>query len=120
MEYHVFKNPYVLIEDATGKHRPFYKEYEGTSKENCVPKVVLAPSIPRPAGKREKPNRRPGVCEMCVVRYQDYDQHILEKSHVKTLKEIGSYSEIDALISQLDACNARASKSAKKRLFRSS
>ncbi|OAG31952.1 hypothetical protein NEDG_00427 [Nematocida displodere] len=119
MEYRVFKHPYILIEDESGRHRPFFKEYDGTTKENVVPTIVFSPNTPKGPGSKEKPIAKPGICEMCVVRYTDYNQHIAEKDHISTVKDVANYDVIDTIIKDLRNDQAlKRVKSTRKQLFK--
>ncbi|KAI5189581.1 hypothetical protein NECID01_0604 [Nematocida sp. AWRm77] len=117
MAYYVFKHPYVLIEDETEKHKPFYKEYDGASKNTVVPVVVYTPSV-KGTSSKSRSEKKAGVCEMCIVRYSDYEEHILEKKHIFTAKEVSNYAEIDSIIEFLKKESlVGKKKTAKKQLF---
>lgn len=114
MEYHVFKHPYILIEDATGKHRPFHKEYSRESKETMIPELILTQ---QEQIKKTKPNKKTGVCELCVVKYSDYESHIRTAKHSQVEGNIShSYAEIDRLSEILRAEGGRK-RQVRKRLF---
>ncbi|KAI5181943.1 hypothetical protein NEOKW01_2093 [Nematocida sp. AWRm80] len=122
MVYHIFSHPYILIEDESGKHRPFYKEYSGETKDSVVPKVLLEPVLnekKKTSDNKSRVGKRSGVCELCVVRYSDYDSHIQDKMHIITSKAVVNYTEIDSIIALLNAqkriINRRTTR---KRLFK--
>jgi len=119
MEYHVFKYPYILIEDETGKHRPFFKEYSGDSKDTTVPKFSYAHvDFHKQSAPKDKCDKKPGVCEMCVLRYSNYESHISDKKHVAAARGAASYEEVDRLILALKKeKTVRSPRGAKKRLF---
>lgn len=104
MEYYVFKHPYLLVEDDSGRHRPFYREY---SKTKELPGAALKEK------KREK-EKRPGGCEICVVKYSNYSTHIKEEEHRRAAEETNDYSALDSLVEKM---NKSAGKGIKKKLF---
>ncbi|KAI5170787.1 hypothetical protein NEFER03_0246 [Nematocida sp. LUAm3] len=121
MEYHVFKHPYILVEDETGRHRPFYREYDGSKKENTVPQISLSPRIEVEKGKkevREKASvKKAGVCEMCVSKYSDYEKHIADASHHNLTRKVCNYKEIDLLVAQIKKEERKKKSFLKKKLF---
>lgn len=114
MEYHVFKHPYILIEDSTGKHRPFHKEYSRDSKDTMIPELVLSPQV---YNKKTKPIKKTGVCELCIVKYSNYESHIKTAKHSQVEGNITyNYAEIDKLREILKEERAKK-RQARKRLF---
>ncbi|KAH9387358.1 uncharacterized protein NEMAJ01_2254 [Nematocida major] len=113
MEYHVFKHPYILIEDLTGKYKPFHREYSGESKETMIPVLELDSA---PSQKKARPAKKAGVCELCVTKYSDYEEHVQLPKHAQAEKShIHGYSEID-IISEL-LKKKKEKRGPKKRLF---
>lgn len=118
MAYYVFKHPYILVEDEAGKHRPFYKEYDGSSKNTVIPELSLAPPQRRAEEPKPRSDKKAGVCEMCIVRYSDYEEHISEKKHLTIAKEVANYAEIDQIIDFLKKEKLVAKKKTiRKKLF---
>ncbi|KAI5189219.1 hypothetical protein NEMIN01_0385 [Nematocida minor] len=114
MEYHVFKHPYILIEDATGKHRPFHKEYSRDSKDTLIPEISLTRQAPN---KKIKAPKKTGICELCVAKYSDYESHIKTPKHSHVESNIMyNYAEIDALSEKLKMKRLKK-RETKKRLF---
>lgn len=113
MEYHVFKHPYVLIEDSTGKYKPFHREYSRDSKETMIP-LINFENLSNP--KRTRPVKKAGVCEICVMKYADYEEHIKTEKHTETERLIlNRYEEIDILSELLR--KERKIRKIKKKLF---
>ncbi|KAF7683626.1 Protein DBF4 like protein A [Astathelohania contejeani] len=101
--YRIFKNPYILIEDISGKHQPFYKEYEVSKQPrlSLETRPLGCPFIenprPRQPGKAKKATK-PGFCEVCYKRYSDYYEHVLMREHREYAKEYSNYQEVDEFI----------------------
>jgi DBF zinc finger len=99
MDYHIFKHPYVLIEDENGKCRPLHREYTGEGKEAQVPMLSY-----EKAGSRQKSQRKgkkAGVCELCLACFSDYEGHIADPLHSESVNEHIDYNELDLLIGTL-------------------
>lgn len=101
--YKVFKKPYILIEDIKGKFQPFYKEYVNSD----APRLHLdSPTLccPFQASKRYKQSgkrrhTREGFCEVCYVRFSNYDDHVKEFEHREFAKDSTNYKKLDMFIS---------------------
>ncbi|KHN69787.1 putative DNA replication protein kinase [Ordospora colligata OC4] len=101
--YKVFKKPYVLIEDIQNKHQPFYKEYTNGG----APKLHLdSPALccPYQTSKRYKqPGKRrqtrEGFCEVCYVKFSNYEEHVKEFEHRVFAKDNTNYRKLDMFIS---------------------
>ncbi|CAD26653.1 hypothetical protein [Encephalitozoon cuniculi GB-M1] len=101
--YKVFKKPYILIEDCKNKYQPFYKEYANSE----APKLHLdSPTLCCPfqatkkykqSGKRR--HTREGFCEVCYVRFSNYEEHIKEFEHREFAKDNSNYKKLDTFIS---------------------
>lgn len=101
MNYHIFTHPYVLIEDRSGKCKPFHREYTGENKEKVVPTLLLKKyTIKTP--KRKKDLKKPGLCELCLTYFTDYKQHIKEEEHTTNTDDWSDYKEIDQFISRVN------------------
>lgn len=100
--YQVFKKPYILIEDCKNKHQPFYKEYS-----SYVPRLHLdSPALccPFQVNKKYKPSGRrrhakEGFCEVCYVRFSNYEEHIKDFEHREFAKDSNNYKRLDMFIS---------------------
>lgn len=117
MDYHVFKHPYILVEDETGRHRPFFREFRSESKEGTGSWAGKGAET-RAAQKKEKPGKKTGVCEICVARFSDYQEHITDVTHLKIASSTVCYSEVDAIIEEISMeTEKRKEKGARKKLF---
>lgn len=102
--YTIFTSPYILIEDAKGKYQPVYKEY---TKEipsiNLDSPVLCCPfSNARRSNKPKKKNPvKPGYCEICYLRYEDYLMHVNSKEHREYAEDDYNYRAIDLFIKDL-------------------
>jgi hypothetical protein len=100
--YQIFKRPYILIEDSRNKHQPFYKEYATANP----PKLHLDSTIlccPFQVNKRYKPSSkkrqsREGFCEVCYIKFTDYEEHILEFEHREFARDSSNYRKLDLFI----------------------
>ncbi|KAI1416369.1 Dfp1/Him1, central region-domain-containing protein [Hypoxylon sp. FL1857] len=72
----------------------------GVNKES----KTASKTVPR-AGKREaaapKKELKPGYCENCAEKYDDFDEHIVSKKHRKFADDDGNWVDLDDLLSQL-------------------
>lgn len=101
--YQVFKKPYILVEDCKGKHQPFYKEYAVSD----IPKLHLnSPTLccPFQVSKRYKPSTKrrqtkEGFCEVCYVRFSNYEDHVKDFEHREFAKDANNYKRLDVFIS---------------------
>ncbi|AFM98354.1 putative DNA replication protein kinase [Encephalitozoon hellem ATCC 50504] len=101
--YKVFKKPYILIEDTKNKYQPFYKEYANSD----APKLHLdSPTLccPFQAAKKYKQSgkrrhTREGFCEVCYVRFSNYEEHIKEFEHREFARDNSNYKKLDVFIS---------------------
>lgn len=102
--YTTFKHPYVLIEDSKGKLQPIYKEYE---KE--LPRINLdSPTLccpfsnaRRSSKPKKKPTIKPGYCEICYTKFEDYNLHVKSKEHREYAEDESNYRKIDAFIAEM-------------------
>lgn len=116
--YTIFKHPYILIEDIKSKHQPFYKEYTGD-----LPRLNLnSPTLccPFQENKRYKPSvkrkqTKSGFCELCYIKFSDYEKHVMEFEHREYAKDKTNYKKIDMFINSfvapenLEECNPPSS-----------
>ncbi|KAI5921226.1 Dfp1/Him1, central region-domain-containing protein [Camillea tinctor] len=65
------------------------------------------------AEKRAAPKKRrdlkPGYCENCAEKYDDFDEHIESKKHRKFAEDDDNWLELDELLSQLERIPKRKS-----------
>lgn len=102
--YSTFKHPYVLIEDSKNKYQPFYKEY---TKE--IPHINYeSPALCCPfssARRSTKPRKRAvvksGYCEVCFIKFDNYDEHIETKEHREYANDEAHYQKIDQFIDSI-------------------
>lgn len=104
--YVTFKYPYVLIEDAKGKHQPVYKEYtKDVPFMNLDSPVLCCPfTTAKRSTRARKPNPvKAGYCEICYTKFDDYDSHVLGKDHLEYAGNDANYRRIDAFIQEVEA-----------------
>lgn len=101
--YRLFTVPYFLVEDAKGKHRPFFKEYPEelprmrlNSPRLCCPFTDL-----RRSNQRAKRNpAKPGYCENCITRYDNYHEHVATEEHREFAMNDHNYRGVDQFIKE--------------------
>ncbi|CAN8097674.1 unnamed protein product [Discula destructiva] len=60
-------------------------------------------SVPFAApAKPKKRDLKPGYCENCQDKYEDFDQHILTKKHRRFAEDPRNWASLDALLCQLE------------------
>lgn len=100
-KYHIFKSPYLLVEDIKQHHKPFYKEYTGSIPTlNMDSKPLNCPFSNKRfvQGKRKK--IKEGFCETCYVSFEDYSKHILEAEHREYARDDANYESVDNIINE--------------------
>ncbi|KAK1759627.1 Dfp1/Him1, central region-domain-containing protein [Echria macrotheca] len=63
-------------------------------------KVRRTVSVPVPAKKKAR-DLKPGYCENCQDKFDDFDEHIVSRKHRKFADNDENWTELDALLSQL-------------------
>lgn len=53
------------------------------------------------AGEAVQREKKPGYCENCRVKYEDFDDHIGSRRHRKFAKDDSNFSEIDGLLNRV-------------------
>lgn len=103
--YTIFKNSYVLIEDGKNKMQPFYKEF---TKD--IPTIDLQSPIlccpfssarRSPKQKSKKSTVKAGYCEVCYIKYDNYNVHVDSKEHREYAEDDYNYRMIDIVIKQM-------------------
>ncbi|KAG0651585.1 Hsk1-interacting molecule 1 [Hyphodiscus hymeniophilus] len=51
--------------------------------------------------KREKRDPKPGYCENCQDKFEDFEEHILSRKHRKFAEKGDNWKDLDALLNQL-------------------
>ncbi|ESZ95626.1 hypothetical protein SBOR_4022 [Sclerotinia borealis F-4128] len=51
--------------------------------------------------KQEKRDAKPGYCENCGEKFEDFDEHVLSRKHRKFAEKTDIWKELDALLGQL-------------------
>ncbi|EJW03772.1 hypothetical protein EDEG_01928 [Edhazardia aedis USNM 41457] len=105
--YCIFKNPYVLIEDAKNKYSAIYKEYK--DKKPCLNlssarlTCPFADKIKYSHKKSARPQRpKAGYCETCFTHFKNYAQHILEEDHREFSYDEMNYNKVDFFIKEIN------------------
>lgn len=101
-KYIIFSKPYILIEDARGRHQPFFKEYESDKipQLNMQSPALCCPFLKNKRFKTstKRKERKGGFCEVCYQKYVNYEQHVKERSHREFALDPKNYKEIDEII----------------------
>lgn len=102
--YHIFKDPYVLIEDTTGQHKPFHKEYQGQPPNlNLLSAPMCCPFTDKKlATPKKKRKNKVEFCETCYVKITDYDKHIIDPEHREYARDEAHYEQVDAIIKEFE------------------
>lgn len=102
-KYIIFKNPYILIEDVRKRYLPFFKEYaEKMPKFSFDSPVLGCPFIGNKKLRFSKKNEnKPGVCEICYKKYDNYEEHIILPEHREYAADDRNYREVDLLIGEI-------------------
>lgn len=102
--YRTFKSPYVQIEDCSGRMQPIFKEYAKRTPEiNYTSEIASCPFLPTrkavtQSQKAKKVKSKVKCCEVCCVKYTDYEEHCRTSKHVLYAIDNTNYAEIDTLI----------------------
>ncbi|PMD35610.1 hypothetical protein L207DRAFT_587903 [Hyaloscypha variabilis F] len=51
--------------------------------------------------KLEKRDPKPGYCENCQDKFEDFDEHVLSRKHRKFAEKVENWKDLDALLNQL-------------------
>lgn len=51
--------------------------------------------------KLEKRDPKPGYCENCQDKFEDFEEHVLSRKHRKFAEKVENWKELDALLNQL-------------------
>ncbi|KAH0843581.1 hypothetical protein AYO21_11268 [Fonsecaea monophora] len=54
--------------------------------------------------KAIKRDPKPGYCENCRDKYEDFDEHVVSRKHRKFAMTQSNWTELDALLAKLQAC----------------
>ncbi|EPR78172.1 DBF zinc finger domain protein [Spraguea lophii 42_110] len=100
--YQVFTKPYLLVEDINNRFQPFYKEYEESKliKINFQSLPLCCPFTNNKKVRSSKKRKGPkqGFCEVCYIKFTDYDEHIQENEHREYARDNSNYRDVDAII----------------------
>ncbi|PQE26906.1 g1 s regulator protein [Rutstroemia sp. NJR-2017a BVV2] len=78
------------------------EDYETGEKEAAAKKVEAARKAKAiQQRKLEKRDPKPGYCENCADKFEDFDEHVLSRKHRRFAEKIDNWRELDALLSQL-------------------
>ncbi|EQB61721.1 protein kinase [Vairimorpha apis BRL 01] len=98
--YKIFKDKYVLIEDLKNTHQPFFKEYTKPPELSLTNAPLCCPFQKGKVFRTNKKNGpKSGFCEVCYVKYNDYNLHVREYEHREFAKDQSNYIKIDEFIS---------------------
>lgn len=81
-----------LIEEDTGP-----SEQEENARKAEVARKAKAVQ----QRKLEKRDPKPGYCENCQDKFEDFDEHILSRKHRKFAEKVENWKDLDALLNQL-------------------
>ncbi|RDW85657.1 hypothetical protein BP5796_03982 [Coleophoma crateriformis] len=51
--------------------------------------------------RTEKRDPKPGYCENCQDKFEDFDEHVVSRKHRKFAEKLENWSELDSLLNQL-------------------
>jgi len=51
--------------------------------------------------KLEKRDPKPGYCENCLDKFEDFEEHILSRKHRRFAEKADNWKDLDALLNQL-------------------
>ncbi|KAK3191459.1 Cdc7p-Dbf4p kinase complex regulatory subunit [Lecanicillium sp. MT-2017a] len=57
---------------------------------------------PQSQALKSKKDLKPGYCENCQDKFRDFDEHIMSRKHRKFAENNDNWTELDALLSQLE------------------
>ncbi|KAI8961236.1 Dfp1/Him1, central region-domain-containing protein [Daldinia sp. FL1419] len=80
------------------------KDSQEVSKPKAVPRVEK-----REVAQPRKSELKPGYCENCAEKYNDFDEHILSKKHRKFAEDDRNWVDLDDLLVQLQRVPKRKS-----------
>ncbi|KAK0709670.1 Dfp1/Him1, central region-domain-containing protein [Lasiosphaeria miniovina] len=64
-------------------------------------KLRRTASVPVPQAKQKARDPKPGYCENCQDKFEDFDDHIVSRKHRKFADNNDNWAQLDALLSQL-------------------
>ncbi|KAL6122594.1 hypothetical protein NUSPORA_00362 [Nucleospora cyclopteri] len=106
--YKTFKHPYVLVEDKRGKYQSLYKEYlKKPPTLYLTAESIGCPFLPqiRPKSKSTQKSKKNKIkqkyCEICLIKYEDYQAHVSATAHSNFGKDNNNYIEIDKFIEEI-------------------
>ncbi|OAA62679.1 g1 s regulator [Niveomyces insectorum RCEF 264] len=82
----------------------------GTVQDDATPhdekhkRTMSAPVSAQPAPRQRKRDPKPGYCENCQDKFDDFDDHIASHKHRKFAEDDRNWTELDELLSQLTRC----------------
>ncbi|KAK4232520.1 Dfp1/Him1, central region-domain-containing protein [Podospora fimiseda] len=84
--------------NMTHKKLDAVEEEEGTKPREKLRRTVSVP-VTRTAAKKRDP--KPGYCENCLDKFDDFDEHIQTRKHRKFAENEDNWAELDALLTHL-------------------
>ncbi|KAK4187189.1 Dfp1/Him1, central region-domain-containing protein [Podospora australis] len=82
---------------ATSRKLDVVDEEETVRQKEKLRRTVSMP-VPRTKQKREP---KPGYCENCQDKFEDFEEHIVSRKHRKFAENNNNWAELDALLSKL-------------------
>ncbi|KAG7286189.1 hypothetical protein NEMBOFW57_008495 [Staphylotrichum longicolle] len=82
---------------ATQRRLDAVDEEEMSRQREKLRRTASAP-VPQPKVRRDP---KPGYCENCQDKFADFEEHILTRKHRKFAENDDNWSQLDALLSQL-------------------
>ncbi|KAK0628807.1 Dfp1/Him1, central region-domain-containing protein [Bombardia bombarda] len=75
------------------------EEDESVKQRERLRRTASAPIAPPPAKKKR--DLKPGYCENCQDKFEDFDDHILSRKHRRFADNDDNWNQLDALLQQL-------------------
>ncbi|KAK4179425.1 Dfp1/Him1, central region-domain-containing protein [Triangularia setosa] len=82
--------------------RATHRKLETVDEEEAAKqRETLRRTVSMPVTQRQKRDPKPGYCENCMDKFDDFDEHILTRKHRKFAENDDNWVQLDALLSLL-------------------
>ncbi|KAK0742401.1 Dfp1/Him1, central region-domain-containing protein [Apiosordaria backusii] len=82
--------------------RATHRKLETVDEEEAAKqREKLRRTVSMPVTQRQKRDPKPGYCENCMDKFDDFDEHILTRKHRKFAENDDNWVQLDALLSLL-------------------
>ncbi|KAH7040961.1 Dfp1/Him1, central region-domain-containing protein [Microdochium trichocladiopsis] len=94
------KRPSTLARTSSKKLDQVDEAFIGKGDDSEISRAMAQPEK-RPLPKPKKRELKPGYCENCVEKYNDFDEHIVSRKHRRFADDDRNWVELDELLAQL-------------------